>query len=366
MTYPATVIFGNKVFTADVPIALPLQEFFRLYILPRHNINRHDYLLYDGSRHEFDQAPIASLHPHGSLILLSKRQFSELETFVSRHLPSAVETACQLPDPRASTLVRLIHSTHALAKQHSEDEVLAVCSCWAPVFEGDEIDADIDQLLQWFTGEFFKVVSDPPCRLCTRATSRVEEPGPVTPAEREASGSYALRYKCQSCGATTRFVRYNSVLKQLEAKEGDLVVGHAVECANVFCAILMAAGVDARLVFLSEDCVWVEYWSRKKNIYVHVDPVKNVRDRPLIYEEGGAEIGWVIAVGRYEIEDVTRRYTQNFGAVVDARSRIVDEQWLAFYLNFLKLMFQVGIDDATKRAVSDRLSKDTAFLHPPQ
>jgi peptide-N4-(N-acetyl-beta-glucosaminyl)asparagine amidase len=73
-------------------------------------------------------------------------------------------------------------------------------------------------------------------------------------------------------------------------------------------------GLDARLaVDIGGDHVWTEVWSAAAARWVHLDPCEAAWDQPLLYEAGwGKRLGYVLAIGRDGVVDVTRRYTQRF------------------------------------------------------
>jgi hypothetical protein len=145
----------------------------------------------------------------------------------------------------------------------------------------------------------------------------------------------------------------------VKAKEG-----RAVEAAICFSTMLKAVEVDSRIVFVSgsSEVVWVEYWSRPVERYVHVDPFTGVYNNPLSYEANQVVIDWVVAVGTYQVADVTKRYTQNLEAVRARRSEKVNEEWLAQYIAFANRLFTADLDPDIQAVVEYHLVADDSAL----
>ena len=72
----------------------------------------------------------------------------------------------------------------------------------------------VSECVQFFSGTFFKWVDKPPCPWCGSLTFPV---GVVPPTPEEAlwGAGNVESYKCQNCGKTTRFPRYNHPAKLL-------------------------------------------------------------------------------------------------------------------------------------------------------
>jgi len=190
--------------------------------------------------------------------------------------------------------------------------------------QSDIPDENLAVITRWFKEKFFTFIRQSPCHYCQNKT---ETCGATPPTSYELQGkcTYTEIHACRSCGACTRFPRYEDVSRLLQTR-----CGRCSEFANAFVAILRAIGFDARIVFDWTDHVWAEVWLDSKQRYVHVDPCENIIDAPFTYESGwGKKLTWVMAFGLNEVYDVTPRYTQHLEEVLRRRSQNVEEYWVA-------------------------------------
>ena len=182
-------------------------------------------------------------------------------------------------------------------------------------------DALLGELATYFKGpQFFTWVKKPPCPRCGGGTTGA---GPGTPNEEERRklANRVELYRCQ-CGGEARFPRYNCPRTLLFESR----TGRCGEFANAFVPCLRACGFEARYVWDSTDHVWAEAWSAAQARWLHVDPCERAVDRPRMYERGwGKKLACILAFGRDEVVDVTRRYTRDIGACLSRRTE--DHGW---------------------------------------
>lgn len=168
------------------------------------------------------------------------------------------------------------------------------------------------ELLHWFKNSFFTWVNEPLCWSCGKKTAML---GVVQPnaSEKRHDASRTELYSCNSCGAQTRFARYNAVAKLLETRRG-----RCGEWAQAFTLIARAAGFAVRAVHDWTDHVWTEVWCGR---WVHADACEDVLDEPLLYERGwNKKLNYCMATGVDCVADVTRRYTERFEEVRGRRT----------------------------------------------
>jgi peptide-N4-(N-acetyl-beta-glucosaminyl)asparagine amidase len=129
---------------------------------------------------------------------------------------------------------------------------------------------------------------------------------------------------CSVCNQSTRFPRYNQVMKLCETR-----TGRCGEWANCFTGICIALGHDARQVLDWTDHVWTEVYIKTESRWVHMDACENAYDSPKMYERGwGKKLTYCVAFSGYEVMDVTPRYILN-RLNNRMRRQEVPEDWLA-------------------------------------
>ncbi|KAA0163130.1 hypothetical protein FNF31_02953 [Cafeteria roenbergensis] len=183
-------------------------------------------------------------------------------------------------------------------------------------------DSLLDRVASFFKHKFFKWTNTLPCSACGGGTRGGMGTQP-TPEERRGGAGITEIHTCNdpACGAQTRFPRLNNPLHLLDSRNG-----RCGEWANTFTAICFALGFDARHVHDSTDHVWTEVWSDGQARWLHVDSCEQAIDRPLMYEAGwGKKLQWIVAVGRDEVVDVTRRYTRKPAEVLGRREEVPED-----------------------------------------
>ncbi|ETW07979.1 hypothetical protein H310_02366 [Aphanomyces invadans] len=178
------------------------------------------------------------------------------------------------------------------------------------------------QLIRWFKHEFFSWMNSPACQVCGAGTQNVRQDGPVTPEEIAGGAGRVEVYQCTSCRALTRFPRYNDPTKLLQTR-----TGRCGEWANCFTLCCRALGYEARYVHDFTDHVWTEVYSSHHGRWLHCDPCEDQLDCPLTYEVGwGKKLNYIFATSVDEIVDVARRYTRDFEALLDRRTKAREPQ----------------------------------------
>ena len=161
-------------------------------------------------------------------------------------------------------------------------------------------------IVDWFKTKFFKWF-EMKCEKC-QSKNLYEYDGEPNTEERANIASRVEVYRCKDCGNIKRFPRYNNPLKLLETR-----VGRCGEFGNCFALICRSLGYQVRLIIDSTDHVWIEFYSKKEERYIHVDPCENKVDYPLTYEKGwGKKLQYIIGINQQEVVDVTKRYTEHF------------------------------------------------------
>jgi peptide-N4-(N-acetyl-beta-glucosaminyl)asparagine amidase len=327
-----------------------------------------DYCFWYGRPFPIGNAPLASFEipSHGSAVVLIRNDACPvIDEFALSTLPSLVIGVTLLSDVSRS-VIHQIHHDHSMAVAHADEDLQAVCTSYLPFerLDGLDVDDKVVAITAWFQQEFFKFIKEDerPCRLC--AATGLVALGHSKPSitERSYKADYAECYRCNECGAITRFPRYNAVQKLLETR-----VGRCGEFVNAFAAFLTTIGCDVRLVCNYADHVWVEYWSERQQAYVHVDPCENKIDQPLLYEQGwGRRLFLVIAVGLNQVADVTKKYVMNYANVVPLRTENFEEEWLSKYIRFQGDVFAAGLSANDKAEIGRRQQLDRVKMEAPR
>lgn len=148
----------------------------------------------------------------------------------------------------------------------------------------------------------------------------------ATAEEAMHGGRRVEAYRCPKCSNMERFPRYNNPGKLLETRRG-----RCGEWANCFYLIAKAVGFESRFVVDRTDHVWIEFFSKKYNRWIHVDPCECAIDKPLLYESGwGKKLTYVIAMSVEEILDVTWRYSSKHREVWQRRLECRELKLISF------------------------------------
>ena len=85
-----------------------------------------------------------------------------------------------------------------------------------------------------------------------------------------------------------------------------------------------ALGFEARWVLDWTDHVWTEVYSDAQKRWLHCDPCEEACDTPKLYERGwGKRLSFVVAFGKDDVVDVTKRYVLDFENVTTKERRAV-------------------------------------------
>jgi peptide-N4-(N-acetyl-beta-glucosaminyl)asparagine amidase len=150
----------------------------------------------------------------------------------------------------------------------------------------------------------------------------------------EAGSSWKLRktetHTCPKCGYRLVFPRYAEVLKIAESR-----TGRCSEWSMLFGAMLSSISMPVRIVQDYLDHCWNEISLDNKNDdtnnnntsqrWVHVDSTLSFPislDHPHYYEQNwGKKYLHVLAFDANKVEDVTRRYTEQWDKVTQRREK---------------------------------------------
>ncbi|GMH43594.1 hypothetical protein BSKO_11516 [Bryopsis sp. KO-2023] len=218
-------------------------------------------------------------------------------------------------------------------------------------------DAVAKGLLLWFKHEFFTWVNQAPCWRCGSSATEYIAQGTPSDLQSKFGANRVEQYLCPTCKVVTEFPRYNDAEKLLETRKG-----RCGEWANAFTLCCRAMGLEARLVLDRTDHVWTEYFSKAENRWVHLDPCEAAYDQPLLYESGwGKKLTYNIGFDRYGATDVTRRYTREWGEVLQRRVEI-QEEVLGATLTSITARRRAGLDPSTLSQLKMRDGHEAAEL----
>lgn len=311
------------------------------------------------------QMPIGEIHFNqnkAEMVLIRKNDYETLDKFNRTILPSLVFESTQIEynvtDPNGNDLFRIVKSiqeTHNSFHEYDDEDLKATIVSLLPphIFGIEDPDEKVKEITRWFKEEFFRWAKDFKCHICQGNThsSGISHP---TPSEFKYFARNVELYKCDQCGAITRFPRYNKVEKLFETR-----VGRCGEWANAFTAVLYALGFDVRYVHDWTDHVWTEYWCEAKKRYVHIDPCENIIDQPLTYEAGwNKKLKWIVAINNTQCIDVTNRYTRHKEEVIARRRTEVDEESFQKAIAFYNQVWMATAEPAEKEIIIARQRDD--------
>ncbi|BDA42082.1 Peptide-N(4)-(N-acetyl-beta-glucosaminyl) asparagine amidase A [Coccomyxa sp. Obi] len=277
-------------------------------------------------------------------------------------LQSGVQTVLTYEDETLQAMALSIIPEDELHTAAAEAIATSAAAGDVPVLA--QQDALARQLLLWFKRDFFAWVNNPPCSNCGNTETVSTGMGRPSDDDAAAGAGRVELYGCRSCGATTRFPRYNDPGRLLQTRRG-----RCGEWANAFALCCRAIGLDTRYILDLTDHVWVEYYSESLGRWIHMDPCEAAYDQPLLYEGGwGKKLTYVVAFSKDGVKDVTRRYTAKWGELLNRRAE-VSEPWLmsACHALTVRLRAQLGASERSRleqrNAVEDRQLSNG--LEPP-
>lgn len=208
-------------------------------------------------------------------------------------------------------------------------------------------------IVDWFSNQFFTWFKEPNCQHCDRPTSHVKSH--VNP-----EGKQVELYKCDDpyCQYEFTFTRHNDPAILLQTR-----TGRCGEWALSFMIILRTLDFFTRIVYDSTDHCWNEVWSEPRQCWIHVDPCEAVVDSPLLYEVGwNKRLEYCLAVGQFEVLDVTKRYSKNFEETQQKRKQC-QEFWLDQCLeNLTEELLLLAPSDEIRKNVREKRFKDIEFM----
>lgn len=214
--------------------------------------------------------------------------------------------------------------------------------------ESEEQYADnlVKELLRYFKQEFFEWVNSPSCGKCgENDQSSIGGTGPNS-EEAQFDCWVVEQYRCNRCGAITRFPRYNDPIKLLEFRKG-----RCGEWCNLFTLILKSFGLKTRYVQNQEDHVWCEYYSQHLRRWVHVDSCEQSFDQPYIYSKNwNKSMSYCIAFSHDTVIDVSKRYILQNAL---PRNQISEDD-LQFLCSHLTKKLRSRLDDDTIYQLANR------------
>jgi transglutaminase/protease-like cytokinesis protein 3 len=165
----------------------------------------------------------------------------------------------------------------------------------------------LKSVLQWFKKGFMRWThKDPNCDRCHLPMGFQFIKG----------NSWKLRstekYTCNNCGTTLTFPRYGDIQKIAEIR-----TGRCSEWSMLFGALLSSLSIKTRIVHDYLDHCWNESLINGK--WIHIDSTLDYPisfDHPYYYEQNwNKKYRYVLAFSSNSLEDVTKRYTQQWDIV---------------------------------------------------
>jgi len=174
-------------------------------------------------------------------------------------------------------------------------------------------DEPLKSVLQWFKKDFMRwTPKDPKCKRCNALMITQSIKG----------NSWKLRsmemYTCNNCCSLQVFPRYGEIIKISESR-----TGRCSEWSMLFGAILNSLYIETRIVHDYLDHCWNESLIDGK--WVHIDSTLDYPisfSHPYYYEQNwDKKYSYVLAFSANSLEDVTKRYTQQWDLVQLRRKR---------------------------------------------
>ncbi|KAG6415594.1 hypothetical protein SASPL_123007 [Salvia splendens] len=179
----------------------------------------------------------------------------------------------------------------------------------------DELDHGfLLQLLFWFK-QSFRWVNSPPCDSCNIAN--LAQLLAMKLGHFFLLGVAVWKWQCMYAGNTTRFPEINNKIRNItvitiSCHEKALFITdyywHFAFCKNI--------GIR----YWTSQIMFGQCFSPYLGRWMHLDPCEGIYDNPLLYEKGwGKKLNYVIALARYGVYDVTKRYTKKWHDVLSRR-----------------------------------------------
>jgi hypothetical protein len=169
----------------------------------------------------------------------------------------------------------------------------------------------LQSVLQWFKKDFMRwTPRDPKCERCNLPMGVQSIKGI----------SWKLRniekYTCRNCNSVHVFPRHGDIQKIAETR-----TGRCSEWSMLFGAVLNCLSIKTRVVHDYLDHCWNESLINEK--WIHIDSTLDYPisfDHPYYYEQNwNKKYRYVLAFSSDSLEDVTKRYTQQWDTVQQRR-----------------------------------------------
>ena len=322
--------FDNKIINEEFICKCPLKndnkcKFLNCDIFINNDINLHNNVIYN----------ILKEHSNSLKIFQKNKKLEEKNKYLNRIF----------------NFERSIKFGLERVNQYKNEELQKEILKIIPARENNISDEDyVKILLKWFKYKFYTWCDKPICPTCHNNKENIKSISTCEPNQEELKflASRTELYKCTKCDCNVRFARYNNPIKLLETK-----TGRCGEWANLFGAILFAAGFKVRFVDNFEDHVWNEFYSKNQKRWIHVDSCENAFDKPLLYEQGwGRKMTFILGYSIEGVKDITSRYVKNWNIILERRSkREVDK--LEELLEGINLSLIVNLSEEEQKNIEE-------------
>ena len=206
-------------------------------------------------------------------------------------------------------------------------------------------DGSLESLLKWFKDFMKWIPNQPVCSICMGKNNNSEEKI-FMKSTIQTGNSWKVRkievHTCSKCGNQEFYPRYNDVLKIAETR-----MGRCGEWSILFGAVLSSMSLQGRIAHDYLDHCWNEV--NLDGRWIHVDSSLQYPDsfnHPYYYERNWKKkYLYVLAFSTDTVEDVTRRYTEQWNDVLDRREQLQKNEKIILSIPELK-SFYSGITPA--------------------
>jgi hypothetical protein len=328
MNVPIKIFYARNCFEAILSLGTPMLLLFeQIKGALRIEGPAQNYLFWYFRPIEITPLPLGSIgirNDNTSILIIHKNDYKTIDNYMNQFFPSIVSEAILAPKEGSGIMeiTQLVKDDiDLLSDPDTKKQVNSIFP--KKLFDGYEGDEKVKKINEWFAKSFFKYVTLPSCHVCGLPTILVGQV-PIIKEEIKGFAVSTELYKCQSCGAHTRFPRYNKPSMILQTQ-----MGRSHEASVALSAILKTLGYTTRVIVSFIDHDWVEVWSDKEKRYICVDPVVGTFDCPLLYECGWKmKLDLIIAVSEHECCDVTKRYVLNKEALDERRETNDRSAWV--------------------------------------
>ncbi|KAL6658011.1 hypothetical protein ACP70R_005791 [Stipagrostis hirtigluma subsp. patula] len=203
----------------------------------------------------------------------------------------------------------------------------------------------------------FRWVNAAPCDNCGRETSNVGMGTPL-PSEIQFGASRVEIYSGATIVLVSPVFQGTMIhisfykLEKAAVENGPIASHSTVELW------------DMKLVCILDftDHVWTECFSNLYGRWMHLDPCEGVYDNPLLYEKGwNKKLNYVIAISKYGVRDVTKRYTRKWHEVLSRRT-ITSEDTVSAILSSITRKYRTGLSTEVLSIIESREKEESEEL----